>query len=59
MNKKVIYAGSIYEVIYDGDRIMHLKSVRDESLIVKCEVTSEFLKEIEEVPKEEKIESNI
>lgn len=59
-NKRVIYANSIYEVIYDGDRVMHLQSERDSSLIIKCETTSAFLKEIEEIQlEEEKSESNI
>jgi hypothetical protein len=53
MPKRVIYANSIYEVIYEGERIMHLRSERDSSLVIKCETTSEFLKEIEEIPQEE------
>lgn len=52
-NKRVIYAGSIYEVIYGGDRVLHLRSEKDRDLVVKCSINSEFLKEIEEIPNED------
>lgn len=45
---KVIYAGDKYEVIYKGDRVFHLRSIRDPKLIIHCSIKSEFLKDIKE-----------
>jgi len=43
--RNVIYAGSSYEVIYEGEVVLHLRSLRDPKLIIHCLRRSEFLRE--------------
>jgi hypothetical protein len=42
-SRKVNYAGQPYEVIYEGERVLHLKSVRDPKLKIHCSSNSPFL----------------
>jgi hypothetical protein len=39
----VLYAGVAYETTFAGDRILHLKSLRDKNLLIKCPRDSQFL----------------
>jgi hypothetical protein len=46
--EKVIYAGAVYEVIYRGERVLHLRSLRARSLVIHVSINSEFLKPYED-----------
>ena len=41
--REVTYAGNQWEVIYEGERVLHLRSLRDKQLIIHCSINSEFL----------------
>jgi len=43
--RNVIYAGTEWEVIYEGELILHLRSLKDRKLIIHCSSKSEFLRE--------------
>jgi len=49
--RNVTYAGSDWEVIYEGERILHLRSLRDKTLVIYCSTNSEFLSEYREKTK--------
>jgi hypothetical protein len=42
---KIIYAGTIYEIKFKGERVLHLRSLRDRNLIVHVPVNSTLLQE--------------
>jgi hypothetical protein len=44
--KKIEYAGNVYEIIFEGERILHLRSLRDRNLVVHAPVNSSLLKEL-------------
>ena len=46
--RNVIYAGTEWEVIYEGELILHLRSLKDRELIIHCSSKSEFLRNVEE-----------
>ena len=46
--REVTYAGSDWEVIYEGERILHLRSLRDRTLVIHCSTNSEYLSEYRE-----------
>ena len=50
--EKIKYAGSVYEIIFKGERILHLRSTRDRHLVLHCPVGSSLLTEYN--PDEEK-----
>ena len=49
--RNVTYAGSDWEVIYEGELILHLRSLRDRTLVIHCSTNSEFLSEYREKTK--------
>jgi hypothetical protein len=42
---KIIYAGTIYEIKFNGERVLHLRSLKDRNLIVHVPVHSSLLEE--------------
>ena len=46
--RRVIYAGAEYEVIYEGEIVLHLRSIRDPKLVIHCLRSSKFLRDINE-----------
>jgi len=42
--EKVIYAHSVYEVVFRGERLLHLRSLRDRNLIIHVKANSALLK---------------
>ncbi|MDR3667399.1 MAG: hypothetical protein P4L35_11200 [Ignavibacteriaceae bacterium] len=42
---KIIYAGTIYEIKFKGERVLHLRSLRDRNFIVHVPVHSSLLEE--------------
>ena len=49
--RSVTYAGSDWEVIYEGERVLHLRSLRDRMLVIHCSTNSEYLSEYREKTK--------
>ena len=43
--REVTYAGTQWEVIYEGEKVLHLRSLRDRKLIIHCSTKSEYLSE--------------
>lgn len=46
--REVTYAGSQWEIIYEGERVLHLRSLRDRTLVIHCSTNSEYLSEYRE-----------
>ncbi|MDR3667326.1 MAG: hypothetical protein P4L35_10830 [Ignavibacteriaceae bacterium] len=42
---KIIYAGTVYEVKFKGERVMHLRSLKNKKFIVHVPVHSSLLEE--------------
>lgn len=49
--REVTYAGSQWEIIYEGERVLHLRSLRDRTLVIHCSTNSEYLSECREETK--------
>jgi len=56
---KIIYAGTIYEIKFKGERVLHLRSLKDRNLIVHVPANSTLLQEfnLEEYINEHKLNS--
>ena len=48
--ERVIYAHSVYEVIYRGDRVLHLRSIRDRNLSIHVKSNSLLLQKYQPEP---------
>jgi hypothetical protein len=42
---KIIYAGTIYEIKFKGERVLHLRSLKNKKLIVHVPVHSSLLED--------------
>lgn len=49
--REVTYAGSQWEIIYEGERVLHLRSLKDRTLVIHCSTNSEYLSECREETK--------
>lgn len=47
MNKKIIYAGQLYEVISESENELTLRSIRDSSLIIQAKKNSHLIEEMQ------------
>ena len=46
--ERVIYAHSVYEVVFRGERVLHLRSLRDRNLIIHVKTNSLLLQKYQE-----------
>ena len=46
--ERVIYAHSVYEVLFRGERILHLKSLRDRNLVIHVKANSVLLEKYQD-----------
>lgn len=49
--REVTYAGSQWEIIYEDERVLHLRSLKDRTLVIHCSTNSEYLSECREETK--------
>jgi len=42
---RIIYAGTVYEIKFRGDRVLHLRSLKDRNLIIHVSANSSLLQE--------------
>lgn len=57
--KKIIYAGSVYYIIYEGEKVLHLRSIDDRSLVIHCPTKSKFLREYNDESDRKDVQGNI
>lgn len=46
--ERVIYAHSVYEVVRRGERVLHLRSIRDRNLVIHVKANSVLLEKYQD-----------